>query len=277
MPATATNGLAELIRNPIANRQLGRAAGMLARIEYPDLDISPVLDELQRYADSVERRLKGRGDGAAVVSAINKVLFEDHGFQGNRHDYYDPRNSFLNDVLERRTGIPISLSVVYLEIARKLELPIYGVALPSHFLVKFEEPSKRFFIDPYHEGRLLNRQGCVDLVRTLQGRPVDLHDLHFVAVNDEHIILRMCNNLRVIYLTSRQYRKALEVIDVILAIEPNSPDEIKQRAWLNQELGRRKQALNDLEIYAALRPEGDDAKDVQTWMGNIKRTLAQLN
>lgn len=276
LPA-ATAEISELIRGPIADQELGRAAALLARIEYPDLEIRPVLEQLDRFADSVDGRLSGRRDGDAAVSAINQLLFEELDFQGNRHDYYDPRNSFLNDVLQRRTGIPISLSVVYLEIARKLDLPIHGVALPCHFLVKYHQRPKLFFIDPYHEGRLLNKRGCSELVRTLNGRPVELTDLHFAAVSDQHIILRMCNNLRGIYLTSRQYRKALQVIELILALEPNSPDELKQRAWLNQELGHRKQALNDLEIYAALRPDGQDAQDVQKWIGNIRRTLARLN
>ena len=277
MPTTATAELAELIRGPIAEQQLARAAASLALIEYPDLDVEPVVERLHRFADSLDARLGGRRDGHGAVSAINRLLFEELDFRGNRHDYYDPRNSFLNDVLERRTGIPISLSVVYLEIARQLDLPIYGVALPCHFLVKYEQRPRLFFVDPYHEGRLLNRQGCVELVRTLQGRAVELNDLHFAAVSDLHIILRMCNNLRGIYLTSRQYRKALQVIEVVLALEPNSPEELKQRAWLNHELGRRKEALNDLEIYAALRPEGSDSQDVQRWIENIRRTLAQLN
>ncbi len=277
MPTTATADLAERIRRAIEEQQLGCAAATLALIEYPDMEIERVADQLDRFADDVDRRLTGRRDGETAVSAINRVLFEDHGFQGNRQDYYDPRNSFLNDVLERRTGIPISLSVVYLEIARKLDLPIFGVGLPSHFLVKYQSGPKLFFIDPYHEGRLLNRQGCFELVRTLQGRSVELTDLHFAAVSDLHIVLRMCNNLRGVYLTSRRYRRALQVIETILALEPNSPDELKQRAWLNHELGRRKEALNDLEIYAALRPDGLDAEDVQTWIGNIRRTLAQLN
>ncbi len=256
---------------------LGRAAATLARLEYPDADV----DACARRIDELAARVADRWDGAkppeTAVSAINKLLFEDLGFHGNREDYYDPRNSFLNDVLERRTGIPISLSVVYIEIGRRLGLPIFGVGLPSHFLVKFDDRSRVFFIDPYHEGRVLNRQGCRELVKTLHGRPMELHDLHFAAVENRTIVLRMLNNLRAIYVNGRQHRRALEVLDAILALEPDSPEEVKQRAWVRHELGHRGAALRDLETYAGLRPEAEDAEQVQTWMNNLRRTLAHLN
>ncbi len=256
---------------------LGRAAATLARLEYPDADV----DACARRIDELAARVADRWDRSkppeTAVSAINKLLFEDLGFHGNREDYYDPRNSFLNDVLERRTGIPISLSVVYIEIGRRLGLPIFGVGLPSHFLVKFDDRSRVFFIDPYHEGRVLNRQGCRELVKTLHGRPMELHDLHFAAVENRTIVLRMLNNLRAIYVNGRQHRRALEVLDAILALEPDSPEEVKQRAWVRHELGHRGAALRDLETYAGLRPEAEDAEQVQTWMNNLRRTLAHLN
>ncbi|MBI1353114.1 MAG: tetratricopeptide repeat protein [Acidobacteria bacterium] len=267
----------ELFDRPDAEVDLGRAAATLARLEYPDADIEACMRRIDAYAGKVGARLdKGRPRETAV-SAINKLLFEELGFRGNREDYYDPRNSFLNDVLERRTGIPISLSVLYLEIAKRLELPIYGVGLPSHFVVKYDDRSRLFFVDPYHEGRVLNQQGCRELVKTLHGRPVDLHDLHFAAVENRSIVLRMLNNLRAIYLSARRHRLALEVLDTILALEPDSAEEIKQRAWVRYELGERGSALRDLERYVDLRPNGADAEQVQDWMNKLRRTLAHLN
>jgi len=260
-----------------AEVDLGRAAAALARLEYPDVDVEACAQRLDDYAARVAARWDASKPQETAVSAINKLLFEELGFHGNREDYYDPRNSFLNDVLERRTGIPITLSVIYIEIGRRLGLPIFGVGLPSHFIVKYDDRSRVFFVDPYHEGRVLNRQGCAELVKTLHGRPVELHDLHFAAVENRTIVLRMLNNLRAIYVNSRQHRRALEVLDAILALEPESPDEVKQRAWVRHELGHRGAALRDLETYAGLRPEAEDAQQVQDWMNSLRRTLAHLN
>lgn len=260
-----------------ADVDLGRAAATLARLERPDADVDECSTQIDEFARVVSTRWDASKPKETAVSAINKLLFEDLGFHGNRDDYYDPRNSFLHDVLDRRTGIPITLSVLYIEIGRRLGLPIYGVGLPSHFVVKFDDRSRVFFIDPYHEGRVLNRQGCVELVKTLHGRPVELHDLHFAAVENRTIVLRMLNNLRAIYVHGRQHRRALEVLDAILALAPDSPEEVKQRAWVRHELGHRGAALRDLETYAGLRPEAEDAEQVQDWMNNLRRTLAHLN
>ena len=260
-----------------ADVDLGRAAATLARLEYPDVDLDACSQTLDDYAARVAARWDPTKPKETAISAINKLLFEELGFHGNREDYYDPRNSFLNDVLDRRTGIPITLSVLYIEIGRRLGLPIFGVGLPSHFVVKYDDRSRVFFVDPYHEGRVLNRQGCRELVKTLHGRPVDLHDLHFAAVENRTIVLRMLNNLRAIYVSGRQHRRALEVLDAILVLAPESPEEVKQRAWVRHELGHRGAALRDLETYAGLRPEAEDAQQVQDWMNSLRRTLAHLN
>jgi regulator of sirC expression with transglutaminase-like and TPR domain len=208
---------------------------------------------------------------------LRGVLFDEKGLRGNADDYYDPRNSFLNDVIERRTGIPITLSVLYLEIAKRLGAPIYGVGLPTHFIVKYHDARRRIYIDPFHEGKVLNRQGCRNLVKRLSGRPVELTDLHFAAVENRSIVLRMCNNLRDIFLSSRQLRQGLEVIRTMLALAPDSAEEIKQTAWLYHELGQRGKALEAIEMYNHLHPEPEEGEDLETWSENIRRAQAQLN
>ena len=269
--------IAQLFEQPDHKVDLGQAACAIARLEYPTLDFALCLDRIDDFAAAAGSILGSRSEPDAAVSAINRVMFEELGFRGNHDDYYDARNSCLNDVLERRTGIPITLSVVYLEIARRLGLPIYGVGLPSHFLVKYDDGSRLFFVDPFHEGRSLTRQGCRDLLKQLHGRPVELTDLHFAAVENRQIVLRMCENLRSIYLTNCEYHKALETVEIILALEPASAEDLKQRAWIKHELGRRNAALEDLEAYSAIRPDGQDSADVEAWMTNIRRTMAQLN
>ena len=277
MSESPAEQMRRLFDRPDAEVDLARAALTLARIRYPRLDEAPTLKWLDDRAREARARLSGAGEPDQVVSAISGVLFEGWGFEGNRDDYYDPRNSFLNDVIARRTGIPITLSVLYMEIAKRLQAPIFGVGLPAHFIVKFHDARRRIYIDPFHEGKVLNRQGCRNLVKRLTGRPAELTDLHFAAVENRSIVLRMCNNLRDIFLNSRQLSAGLAVIETMLALAPESPEEIKQTAWLYHELGRRSQALEAIEHYVELRPEPQDGEDLDEWSENIRRIQAQLN
>ncbi len=277
MPVAPAEQMRRLFDRPDAEVDLARAALALARIRYHDLDDSPTLRWLDQRARDAELRLDGAREPEAVVAAISGVLYEDCAFEGNRDDYYDPRNSFLNDVIARRTGIPITLSVLYMEIAKRLQAPIYGVGLPVHFMVKYHDARRRIYIDPFHEGRVLNRQGCRNLVKRLSGRQIELTDLHFAAVENRTIVLRMCNNLRDIFLNARQLQPGLAVIETMLALAPDSPDEIRQTAWLNHELGRRAKALEAIEHYAQLCPDLEDADNLDEWTNNIRRVQAQLN
>lgn len=269
--------LERLFRPSDADTDLGRAAATVARLEYPFLNIDELLGALDDFAADIRESLPDDPRPESAVSSINRYLFEERGFRGNRLDYYNPRNSFLNDVMARRTGIPITLSVLYMEIARRLGLPIHGVGLPGHFLVKYDDRSRVFFIDPFHEGKVLNRQGCSDLVGTLHGRPVELNDAQLAAASKRQIIVRMLHNLRSIYVTSRQYRKALETLDAISAVSPSTPEDLRERAFLHQELGQRAQALQALEAYAARHPDAEDAEQLEQWRTNLKLTLARLN
>jgi regulator of sirC expression with transglutaminase-like and TPR domain len=277
MAESPAEEMKRLFARPDVEVDLARAALALARIRYPGLDDEPTLAWLDARGREAADLLAGADEPDEVVSAISRVLFEQWGFEGNRLDYYDQRNSFLNDVIDRRTGIPITLSVLYLEIAKRVGAPIYGVGLPTHFIVKYHDARRRIYIDPFHEGKVLNRQGCRNLVKKLSGRQVELTDLHFAAVENRSIILRMCNNLRDIFLCARQFRPALEVIRTMLALAPDSAEEIKQTAWLYHELGQRGKALEAIELYNELRPEQTEGEQLGAWSDNIRRAQAQLN
>src|SRR5215469_16388866 len=138
----------ELVTLPDGAIPLAEAALLMACEEYPQLQISPYLDQLDEIAAEAKRKIAGRDSPAEVVANINDVLFEEFGFRGNKDNYYDPRNSFFNDVMDRRLGIPITLSTVYLEVARRLDFPMVGVGLPGHFVVKYADPQQEFFLDP---------------------------------------------------------------------------------------------------------------------------------
>lgn len=269
--------LQQIFDLPEEEIDLVRAAGSLARLEYPRLNLDPYVDRLERFAQIIAGRIAPGAAPEEAVEEVNRYLFDQLGFHGNRHDYYDPRNSFLNEVMDRRTGIPITLSVVYIEVARRLALPIYGVGLPSHFVLKYDDRVRVFFIDPFHGGRILDRASCRETVEEIQGREVELLDTHFAAVGKREIVLRICNNLRAIYLAARQHRKALAVVEAALALAPDSPEELKQRAWLHHELGKRAEAVRDLEAYLAAVPCAEDRDRVRRWIEAIRKNQAVLN
>jgi regulator of sirC expression with transglutaminase-like and TPR domain len=277
MVVAAAERLREIFAASEREIELGRAALALARLEHPGLDEDRYVRQLREFAEQLRPKLSEDLDSKGIVGAVSRHLFENLGFCGNEGDYYDTRNSFLNEVIDRRTGIPITLSIVYLEVARHLDLPYFGIGLPGHFMVKYDDGRKRILVDPFNGGRTVRRNECQKWLREMVGRRVVLRERDFVAVEGSYIIRRMLNNLRDIYLNSRRYRKGLEILDMILVLSPGSPEEIKQRAWLHYELGQHQQARAELETYLTIRPEAEDVEDVQKWIMALKRTQARLN
>lgn len=178
---------------------LEHAVFLLARVGYPDLEVAPFQKELDELARSVRPRpaeAPHTQPGRALVEAINHALFVKEGFHGNVDEYYDPDNSYLNRVIERRTGIPVSLSVVYLLIARRLQAPIFGVNLPVHFICQYRSPGETFLIDPFHHGRVITRAECIKL---LQGSGITFEEHMLQPVPARKIIARMVRNLVLIH------------------------------------------------------------------------------
>jgi len=226
-------------------------------------------------AATLAPRLPERTDPLHVISQINRFLFMEEGFCGNTEDYYDPRNSFLNDVLDRKTGIPIMLSTVYLEIAERLRFPLVGVGMPGHYLVR--HPYFDILIDPFTQGRILAAADCEKRMREVLGDEVPFHESYLKGVNKLHTVTRMLNNLRNVYLNLRQFPKALQITELVLALHPDSPDETRQKAAFLLELRRYSEALAALERYLELAPEASDAEELKQTAVNLRRTLAQLN
>lgn len=269
--------LARLFKLPDERVDLGRAALLLARAEYPELDLNAEmarLDELARQAAPFVRE----GLPAAVrVDGLRAFLGGICGFHGNENDYYDPTNSFLNRVLDRRLGIPISLSVLYMEIGRRLGVTLCGVGLPGHFLVKYQDRKQRLFLDPFHGGRALTPDGCREIVERRYEGQVRFQQDMLAAVEKRYIVVRMLANLRAIYLEQRQLRKAVAVVEMLLALNPASADDLKLRGLLHYQLGRRQQSRQDLEGYLLLNPQAADAGQIQQVLEALKRQSARMN
>jgi regulator of sirC expression with transglutaminase-like and TPR domain len=257
---------------------LAAAALALARIEYPDLDVAPYLNRLDLLAARAQSGLRSSPSTHESIAMLNRVLFEQEGLRGNRESYYDPRNSFLNDVLDRKLGIPITLSVIYMEVARRVGFPLAGTAMPGHFLLKHYDPfSGEIIIDAFNRGRLLSAQDCNTRLKEIYQDQLEFRPEFLQPVTQREILTRMLNNLRQIYFTQRNFRKGLVVLDMLLAIPPRSPEMLRERALVRLNLDQYLGAAQDLANYLKLQPEAADAQDVKKTLDMVRQLLARLN
>lgn len=270
--------IAETLKPREGESRLDVLVLLVAEIEYPGLDTDLCLQKLDELAGRVRPTAAeaARPGPLGIISAINRCLFEQEGFCGNTTDYYDPRNSFLNDVLDRRTGIPITLSVVYIEVARRLGFTFEGVGLPGHFLVRSVGPPD-VLVDPFYAGRILTEADCQERLREIHGPEMRLEPAFLEPVHYKYIVTRMLNNLRAIYQTTREYRKVIAILDVLLEIYPRSAEEYKQRGVLHHLLKNYSAALADLEKYLEAAADPSDADDIRQNIVALKRLLASLN
>lgn len=222
----------EMVTGPEDRIDLGRAALVIASEEYPGLDILRYVAKLEAMAAAVRARLIDGQDPLTKIRCLNAYLFGERGFRGNSDSYYDPRNSFLNAVLDRGLGIPITLSVVYMEVGRRIEFPLQGVGMPGHFIVKPVGLEDEIYIDPFNAGRVLSREDCQELVQEMYGEQVPFHATFLEPVTKKHILTRILSNLKALYVQTRQYLKALSVVERLLLIQPTAEQEVKDRAAL---------------------------------------------
>ncbi|MBE9040921.1 SirB1 family protein [Oscillatoriales cyanobacterium LEGE 11467] len=249
----------QAIHPPDDRIDLALAALCIAQEEYPELDIEAYLNTLDTMAAEVREQLPAELYPLRVIRCINRYLYEDLGFAGNRDDYYDPRNSFLNEVIERRTGIPIALSLLYLEIAKRIEFPMEGIGMPGHFLIRpvFEE--SQIYVDAFNGGEVLFPEDCRERLSQVFQQPVELRSEFFQPVSSRQFLARMLTNLKGIYLSCLHVTKALGAIDRILLLFPDAPIEVRDRGLLYYHLDRLGQAKQDLERYLELQPQAEDA------------------
>ena len=255
-----------------------RAALTIARTEYPGLDTESYVARVDRLARQAEARITEVGDVRETVAALNHVLFSDAGLRGNREDYYDPRNSFLNDVLDRGLGIPITLALLYMETGRRLGFPLFGVGMPGHFLLKhYDIDGRETLIDCFNGGDILNAQDCQRRLDEIYDGQMTLRPEFLFAVSRRQILTRILNNLKTVYLSARKLRKVLPLVDLILVIYPRSPEDVKQRALLRYDLGENKGAAEDLDEYLKMSPDASDADEIRQTALSIRRMLALMN
>jgi regulator of sirC expression with transglutaminase-like and TPR domain len=274
---------------------LPRAALLLGRLEYRTLDPVPYLGRLTRLGALLTARLERLGPLAnahAQLDVMNTLLYEDEGFSGNVERYEDPRNSFLSDVIERRTGIPISLAVVYLEVGRRAGLLLEGINFPGHFLVRYRPGSRdpdgprELIVDPFHQGALLSETDCRQLLRRHLGEDAAYDRRLLATAGKRQILVRMLLNLKRLYVNMRSFPQARASVDLLLALDPLNPTELRDRGLLSYHLQDFQAALRDLEAYFRAVPKAPaDADDEQrqeheqVWdhLKTLRRRVASLN
>jgi regulator of sirC expression with transglutaminase-like and TPR domain len=267
----------QLVTLPDGAIPLAEAALLLACEEYPQLEVSPYLDKLDEIAGIVRSKMRSGESPLETIDSINTVLFETMGFRGNTEDYNDPRNSFFNDVLERRLGIPITLSTVYLEVARRVSLPIAGVGLPGHFIVKYTDRTQELLLDPFNRGEILTRQDCARRLEEIFGNSQTFSENMLSPVTPRQILLRMLNNLKAIYLRAQTYDKGLAMVDMMLLIEAGDLEQYRDRGVLNVQLRRFGDAARDFEHYVKEAPEAKDRPQVEEHLKELRRIQAMMN
>jgi regulator of sirC expression with transglutaminase-like and TPR domain len=269
---------------------LAHAALVIARIEFPKLDPDPYLAKLDALGESARQVIEQHapdGDTLCCIKAVNEHLFGELKFAGNRDKYEDPRNSCLNEVLDRRTGIPITLAVVYMEVARRAGLRMDGVNFPGHFLVRSPEAGSRgggLIIDPFHGGALLSEHDCRRLLQRHVGSEVAFSKSLLAPATRLQVVVRMLLNLKRLYLDMRSLPQARDVTELLLVMTPSALSELRDRGLLAYHLNDVSGALRDLQTYlklASMTEMDKEAREdnVRIWehVKTLRRRVAALN
>lgn len=270
----------EIVAGPEEEIDLAEAALLIAAPEYPGLDIAAYLARLAEMAATLKRRLRGDISPTETLIALNRYLFDELGFHGNIGDYSDPRNSFLNEVLDRRLGIPITLSLITVEVGRRVGLALHGVSFPGHFLVKCMLRDGAVVLDPYARGASLSLEDLQQRLGALRGGATPAPDMvrHLLAAaGKKSILARMLRNLKGIYGERRDLARALAAADRIIALEPGAAEEYRDRAGVYLDLECFRAALSDFRNYLMLKPAADDAAVVQQRVVELQQIAARLN
>ena len=285
--AAALDALADITKGPEENLDLGLAALVIAVDHYPHLDVAAYLRRLDNMAHQARKRLSPTHTPEQSIAALNAYLFEEQGFRGNAEDYYNPANSFLNEVLDTCSGLPITLSIVYIALAQRLGLPVRGVGLPLHFIVRYDAPDadtddpvsvlNGILIDPFHRGEILTPRACQERIERIMGHPIAFDPAYLQPTPNRLILYRLLNNLKQVYMRREEPERAGRVVEQMLIVAPDSADDIRDRGLLFLQEGAFSKAVDWLTRYLASVPDADDAEGIQRAIEQAYHLRAQFN
>ncbi|HHZ88401.1 MAG TPA: tetratricopeptide repeat protein [Chromatiales bacterium] len=276
---SAEERFARLMKLPDASIDLPRAALLIAQTEYPELDINRYLNQIDHHTNEVRDRLFGNHTAEAVIEEINNYLFEEQSFSGNVDDYYDPRNTFFSDLLDRHLGAPISLSLLYMEIGQRLGLPLEGVSFPGHFLVKFDTGHSEIILDPFLKGASLSNEDLEQRLEELYEEESERPDLESLLApsHKRDILVRMLRNLKAIYFQKENYEKALSISKLIFQVNPKLPVEMRDRGTIFLRMECMRGAMTDYRSYLDYCPDASDGDEIRHHLISLERHVSLLN
>jgi regulator of sirC expression with transglutaminase-like and TPR domain len=270
-PTTSTRRLfAAEVAHPEEELDLARAALLVAKEEYPQLSAELYLARLDQMAEEVKDRLADETAPLIVLSELVETLFVRRRLRGNRAAYYDPRNSFLNDVLDRGVGIPLTLGMVLLEVGWRLHLPIEGVNFPSHFLVRYRGDAMDLLLDPFDGGRVRFEDQAQELLDQVYGGMVRVQAQFLRRASRRDMLARLLTNLKGVYVNVGDHKRALAAVERLLLIQPTARGENRDRGLLLARMGRRDEAAEQLEAYLELAPEAADAGRIRDIVDDLR-------
>jgi regulator of sirC expression with transglutaminase-like and TPR domain len=271
----ARRALGALVAGDQSTIDLPRAALLIALEEYPGLITQAYIDQLDQLGQALRVRVETEVTPERRIAAMNALLFGEEGFRGNAGSYYDPRNSYLNEVLDRRLGIPITLSLIYIEVGRRAGLPLSGVGFPAHFLVAYEsEP--RVFIDPFNCGRLMSMADCARLLQQTFGNAVRLEQRLLATTSPREILVRLLANLKGAYERAGDLQRALRASEQASVVQPSAL-ELRERGLLRFRLADFAGASADLGRYLEFEPAAPDAESVRRQLALIRELQDRRN
>lgn len=252
---------------------LAKAALYIAQEEYPSINPKEYLNALDTMAGQVSDRLQLERYPLLIIKALNRYLYDDLGFIGNSNDYYNPCNSFLNEVINRRTGIPITLSLVYLEVSKRLDFPMVGIGMPGHFLIRPEFEDAGIFVDAFNGGEVLFEQDCQQRLRQIYGKPIAMEPGLLSPVSNRNFLTRLLTNLKMIYLNQKDLPRTLATVEKILMLFPDAPIELRDRGLIYYQMGKWTAASLDLETYLSILPNAEDSSVIRQLLKQLSSNI----
>lgn len=269
-PVVARQRFREIAALPEVEVDLVEASLLIAAEDHPGVDIQRHLASVAGWSEAVRERLAGSGDVERVVEVINRLLFDEEGFRGEEEDYYDPRSALVSEMLETHAGLPITLSILYLEMSRRVGADAAGVSLPGRFLVKFSGTFGEIVVDPYDGGRVLSTQELQKILDAMYGGGVRLREHHLRSFSRREVLARELAQLKAAYLAQHDITRAAASVDRLLILDAHDPYEVRDRASLAMQMHAYALAVECLERYLSLMPHADDRNLVREQIAYLR-------
>lgn len=256
-----------------ADFDLATGALLVASTDDPNVDISGCCANLDRMAEAARARMPSEPGPLEELNAITDLLFGVIGFTGNRDDYYNPNNSYLHQVLERRLGIPITLSLLCIEVGRRAGVPVLGIGMPGHFLIRHRD-EENYFVDAFNGGALMNRDECGAVLRQAAGDDARLEEHHLNPATPREILARVLRNLKAVYWDREDFDRCITTIGALMTVLPDRPEEQRDRGVVHLKAGNHQQSADDFAAYIEAAPQADDIETVRNALSRLRGTLS---